>query len=154
MCSFGWLFYVLTFQSCWHQRLFGWNDCFCAGNTVYQPVTVVTPQGQVVTQAISPGTIHIQNSQVCRAHTNTFTHNHKRSHWSVSPSTSCSSSFSSIRTWVSLVEMITRLKTSVVFSPSRLPVSCAPGSSSTLRLVGKQTFKVSLWSFVVPDIHL
>ncbi|XP_059417549.1 homeobox protein PKNOX1-like isoform X3 [Carassius carassius] len=34
------------------------------GNTVYQPVTVVTPQGQVVTQAISPGTIHIQNSQV------------------------------------------------------------------------------------------
>lgn len=36
-----------------------------AGNTVYQPVTVVTPQGQVVTQAISPGTIHIQNSQVC-----------------------------------------------------------------------------------------
>ncbi len=82
MCSFGWLFYVLLItyepcQSCWHQRLFGWNDCsscFCAGNTVYQPVTVVTPQGQVVTQAISPGTIHIQNSQVCRAHTNTFTH--------------------------------------------------------------------------------
>ncbi|XP_059355637.1 homeobox protein PKNOX1.1 isoform X2 [Carassius carassius] len=35
-----------------------------AGNAVYQPVTVVTPQGQVVTQAISPGTIHIQNSQV------------------------------------------------------------------------------------------
>lgn len=35
-----------------------------AGNTVYQPVTVVTPQGQVVTQAISPGTIHIQNSQL------------------------------------------------------------------------------------------
>ncbi|XP_026074347.1 homeobox protein PKNOX1-like isoform X1 [Carassius auratus] len=34
------------------------------GNTVYQPVTVVTPQGQVVTQAISPGTIHIQNSQL------------------------------------------------------------------------------------------
>ncbi|XP_042619260.1 homeobox protein PKNOX1.1 isoform X2 [Cyprinus carpio] len=35
------------------------------GNAVYQPVTVVTPQGHVVTQAISPGTIHIQNSQVC-----------------------------------------------------------------------------------------
>ncbi|XP_065149072.1 homeobox protein PKNOX1.1 [Paramisgurnus dabryanus] len=33
------------------------------GNTVYHPVTVVTPQGQVVTQAISPG-IHIQNSQL------------------------------------------------------------------------------------------
>uniref|UniRef100_A0A9J7X1R4 Pbx/knotted 1 homeobox 1.1 n=2 Tax=Cyprinus carpio TaxID=7962 RepID=A0A9J7X1R4_CYPCA len=34
------------------------------GNAVYQPVTVVTPQGHVVTQAISPGTIHIQNSQI------------------------------------------------------------------------------------------
>ncbi|XP_043362673.1 homeobox protein PKNOX1 isoform X3 [Dermochelys coriacea] len=34
-----------------------------AGGTVYQPVTVVTPQGQVVTQALSPGTIRIQNSQ-------------------------------------------------------------------------------------------
>lgn len=32
---------------------------------MYQPVTVVTPQGQVVTQALSPGTIRIQNSQVC-----------------------------------------------------------------------------------------
>ncbi|KAK2089869.1 hypothetical protein P7K49_032535 [Saguinus oedipus] len=36
-----------------------------AGGTVYQPVTVVTPQGQVVTQTLSPGTIRIQNSQVC-----------------------------------------------------------------------------------------
>lgn len=37
----------------------------CApGGTVYQPVTVVTPQGQVVTQTISPGTIRIQNTQV------------------------------------------------------------------------------------------
>ncbi|XP_019064907.1 homeobox protein PKNOX1 isoform X2 [Fukomys damarensis] len=35
-----------------------------AGGTVYQPVTVVTPQGQVVTQALSPGTIRIQNSQL------------------------------------------------------------------------------------------
>ncbi|KAI1899098.1 hypothetical protein AGOR_G00057990 [Albula goreensis] len=34
------------------------------GGTVYQPVTVVTPQGQVVTQAISPGTIRIQNTQL------------------------------------------------------------------------------------------
>ncbi|XP_057182721.1 homeobox protein PKNOX1.1 [Triplophysa rosa] len=34
------------------------------GNALYQPVTVVTPQGKVVTQAISPGTIHIQNSQL------------------------------------------------------------------------------------------
>ncbi|XP_036419299.1 homeobox protein PKNOX1 [Colossoma macropomum] len=35
-----------------------------SGGTVYQPVTVVTPEGQVVTQALSPGTIHIQNSQL------------------------------------------------------------------------------------------
>uniref|UniRef100_A0A3Q0R4L4 Pbx/knotted 1 homeobox 1.1 n=1 Tax=Amphilophus citrinellus TaxID=61819 RepID=A0A3Q0R4L4_AMPCI len=35
-----------------------------AGGTVYQPVTVVTPQGQVVTQALSPGTIRVQNNQL------------------------------------------------------------------------------------------
>ncbi|XP_066563183.1 homeobox protein PKNOX1 isoform X2 [Amia ocellicauda] len=35
-----------------------------AGGTVYQPVTVVTPQGQVVTQTLSPGTIRIQNAQL------------------------------------------------------------------------------------------
>ncbi|KAG8507168.1 Homeobox protein PKNOX1 [Galemys pyrenaicus] len=35
-----------------------------AGGTVYQPVTVVTPQGQVVTQALPPGTIRIQNPQL------------------------------------------------------------------------------------------
>ncbi|XP_041937277.1 homeobox protein PKNOX1 isoform X3 [Alosa sapidissima] len=35
-----------------------------SGGTVYQPVTVVTPQGQVVTQALSPGTIRIQNTQL------------------------------------------------------------------------------------------
>ncbi|KAI7811410.1 homeobox protein PKNOX1 [Triplophysa rosa] len=34
------------------------------GGTVYQPVTVVTPHGHVVTQTLSPGTIHIQNSQL------------------------------------------------------------------------------------------
>ncbi|KAG7467286.1 hypothetical protein MATL_G00151750 [Megalops atlanticus] len=34
------------------------------GGTVYQPVTVVTPQGQVVTQTLSPGTIRIQNTQL------------------------------------------------------------------------------------------
>ncbi|MEQ2293030.1 Homeobox protein pknox1 [Ameca splendens] len=33
------------------------------GSAVYQPVTVVTPQGQVVTQALSPGTIRVQNNQ-------------------------------------------------------------------------------------------
>uniref|UniRef100_A0A8C1VFU1 Pbx/knotted 1 homeobox 1.2 n=1 Tax=Cyprinus carpio TaxID=7962 RepID=A0A8C1VFU1_CYPCA len=38
--------------------------CFNPGGTVYQPVTVVTPQGQVVTQTLSPGTIRIQNSQL------------------------------------------------------------------------------------------
>uniref|UniRef100_A0A8C4X4M6 PBX/knotted 1 homeobox 1 n=1 Tax=Erpetoichthys calabaricus TaxID=27687 RepID=A0A8C4X4M6_ERPCA len=35
-----------------------------ACGTVYQPVTVVTPQGQVVTQTLSPGTIRIQNTQL------------------------------------------------------------------------------------------
>lgn len=82
-----------------------------------------------------------------RAHTNIFTHR------SVTPSTSCSSSFSSIRTWVSLGEMTALLKASVVFFPNRLPMSCAPGSSSTLRLVGKLMFKVSRCSFVLPDIN-
>lgn len=41
------------------------SACVCVpGGTVYQPVTVVTPQGQVVTQALSPGTIRVQNNQV------------------------------------------------------------------------------------------
>lgn len=41
------------------------TKCVCVpGGTVYQPVTVVTPQGQVVTQALSPGTIRVQNNQV------------------------------------------------------------------------------------------
>ncbi|XP_064827062.1 homeobox protein PKNOX1-like isoform X2 [Oncorhynchus masou masou] len=35
-----------------------------AGGTVYQPITVVTPQGQVVGQAISPQTIRINNTQL------------------------------------------------------------------------------------------
>ncbi|XP_075436663.1 homeobox protein PKNOX1 isoform X2 [Ascaphus truei] len=35
-----------------------------SGGTVYQPVTVVTPQGHVVAQTMSPGTIRIQNSQL------------------------------------------------------------------------------------------
>ncbi|XP_037542694.1 homeobox protein PKNOX1.1 [Nematolebias whitei] len=34
------------------------------GGTVYQPVTVVTPQGQMMTQALSPGTIRVQNNQL------------------------------------------------------------------------------------------
>ncbi|XP_048471420.1 homeobox protein PKNOX2 isoform X2 [Rhincodon typus] len=34
------------------------------GGTIYQPVTMVTSQGQVVTQAIPQGTIQIQNTQV------------------------------------------------------------------------------------------
>uniref|UniRef100_A0A673YGZ6 PBX/knotted 1 homeobox 1 n=2 Tax=Salmo trutta TaxID=8032 RepID=A0A673YGZ6_SALTR len=35
-----------------------------AGGTVYQPVTVVNSQGQVVSQSISPQTIRIQNTQL------------------------------------------------------------------------------------------
>ncbi|KAG7330887.1 hypothetical protein KOW79_004856 [Hemibagrus wyckioides] len=34
-----------------------------SGGAVYQPVTLVTPQGHVMAQAISPSKIHIQNSQ-------------------------------------------------------------------------------------------
>ncbi|XP_046701791.1 homeobox protein PKNOX1.1 isoform X1 [Silurus meridionalis] len=34
-----------------------------SGGAVYQPVTVVTPQGHVMAQAISPSKIHLQNSQ-------------------------------------------------------------------------------------------
>lgn len=34
------------------------------GGTLYQPVTMVTSQGQVLTQAIPQGTIQIQNAQV------------------------------------------------------------------------------------------
>lgn len=41
---------------------------FCAGGTIYQPVTMVTSQGQVVTQAIPQGTIQIQNTQVRDCH--------------------------------------------------------------------------------------
>ncbi|KAJ3592091.1 hypothetical protein NHX12_007220 [Muraenolepis orangiensis] len=35
-----------------------------SGGTVYQPVTLVTPQGQLMTQSISPGTIRVQNNQL------------------------------------------------------------------------------------------
>ncbi|XP_026232381.1 homeobox protein PKNOX1.1 isoform X1 [Anabas testudineus] len=41
-----------------------WHTTPPSGGTVYQPVTVVTPQGQVVTQALSPGTIRVQNNQL------------------------------------------------------------------------------------------
>ncbi|XP_037646567.1 homeobox protein PKNOX1.1 isoform X1 [Sebastes umbrosus] len=41
-----------------------WHTTAPSGGTVYQPVTVVTPQGQVVTQALSPGTIRVQNNQL------------------------------------------------------------------------------------------
>lgn len=34
------------------------------GGALYQPVTMVTSQGQVVTQAIPQGAIQIQNTQV------------------------------------------------------------------------------------------
>ncbi|KAM9802218.1 homeobox protein PKNOX1.1 isoform 4-T6 [Syngnathus typhle] len=41
-----------------------WHTTTQTGGTVYQPVTVVTHQGQVVTQAISPGTLRVQNNQL------------------------------------------------------------------------------------------
>ncbi|XP_069388599.1 homeobox protein PKNOX1.1 isoform X7 [Paralichthys olivaceus] len=41
-----------------------WHTTPPSGGTVYQPVTVVTPQGQVVTQTLSPGTIRVQNNQL------------------------------------------------------------------------------------------
>lgn len=72
---------------------------------------------------------------------------HRQIHWSFTACTYCSSNFSSIRTWVSSEETTARLKTSVAFSPNKLPTSCAPGSSSTLRLVGKQMFKGNPFCF-------
>ncbi|XP_070969693.1 homeobox protein PKNOX1-like isoform X1 [Oncorhynchus clarkii lewisi] len=47
---------VLAGMSPWHTT--------STGGTVYQPITVVTPQGQVVGQAISPQTIRINNTQL------------------------------------------------------------------------------------------
>ncbi|KYO31362.1 homeobox protein PKNOX2 [Alligator mississippiensis] len=40
------------------------NSQVVSGGTLYQPVTMVTSQGQVVTQAIPQGAIQIQNTQV------------------------------------------------------------------------------------------
>uniref|UniRef100_A0A8C8VIJ6 PBX/knotted 1 homeobox 2 n=1 Tax=Pelusios castaneus TaxID=367368 RepID=A0A8C8VIJ6_9SAUR len=40
------------------------NSQVVSGGALYQPVTMVTSQGQVVTQAIPPGAIQIQNTQV------------------------------------------------------------------------------------------
>ncbi|KAG2469607.1 PKNX2 protein, partial [Polypterus senegalus] len=40
------------------------NSQVVSGGTLYQPVTMVTSQGQVLTQAIPQGTIQIQNTQV------------------------------------------------------------------------------------------
>nr|XP_020469175.1 homeobox protein PKNOX2 isoform X3 [Monopterus albus] len=39
------------------------NSQVVPGGTLYQPVAMVTSQGQVLTQALPPGTIQIQNSQ-------------------------------------------------------------------------------------------
>ncbi|XP_077335588.1 homeobox protein PKNOX1 isoform X1 [Lithobates pipiens] len=52
-------FVLLWFSFSWCHVTF-----FPLGGTVYQPVTVVTPQGQVVGQALSPANIRIQNSQL------------------------------------------------------------------------------------------
>ncbi|XP_037344161.1 homeobox protein PKNOX1.1 isoform X1 [Pungitius pungitius] len=52
-----------------------WHTTPPSGGTVYQPVTVVTPQGQVVTQALSPGTIRVQNNQLqLQFHQDLFNH--------------------------------------------------------------------------------
>ncbi|XP_015244309.1 PREDICTED: homeobox protein PKNOX2 isoform X2 [Cyprinodon variegatus] len=40
------------------------NSQVVSGGTLYQPVAMVTSQGQVLTQALPPGSIQIQNSQV------------------------------------------------------------------------------------------
>nr|XP_046267429.1 homeobox protein PKNOX2 [Scatophagus argus] len=40
------------------------NSQVVSGGTLYQPVAMVTSQGQVLTQTLPPGTIQIQNSQV------------------------------------------------------------------------------------------
>ncbi|XP_035289940.1 homeobox protein PKNOX2 isoform X2 [Anguilla anguilla] len=40
------------------------NSQVVSGGTLYQPVTMVTSQGQVLTQALPQGTIQIQNAQV------------------------------------------------------------------------------------------
>ncbi|KAK6292553.1 hypothetical protein J4Q44_G00371370 [Coregonus suidteri] len=47
---------VMAGMSPWHTTT--------TGGTVYQPVTVVNSQGQVMSQTISPHTIHIQNTQL------------------------------------------------------------------------------------------
>lgn len=41
-----------------------WRQIIPSGGTLYQPVAMVTSQGHVLTQALPPGTIQIQNSQV------------------------------------------------------------------------------------------
>nr|XP_061801377.1 uncharacterized protein panx3 isoform X1 [Nerophis lumbriciformis] len=40
------------------------NSQMVSGGSLYQPVAMVTSQGQVLTQALPPGTIQIQNSQL------------------------------------------------------------------------------------------
>lgn len=43
---------------------YSWRQIISSGGTLYQPVAMVTSQGQVLTQALPPGAIQIQNSQV------------------------------------------------------------------------------------------
>lgn len=43
---------------------YSWRQIIPSGGTLYHPVAMVTSQGQVLTQALPPGTIQIQNSQV------------------------------------------------------------------------------------------
>lgn len=118
------------------------------GGAVYQPVTVVTPQGHVMTQAISPGKIHIQNSQVCTSFMHTACTNCLKVISHIKQTRTLSDrdtdllvlffylsiySCRWIRILVSSVMKTTRLKTSVVSSPNKPPTWCAHGSSSTSR---------------------
>ncbi|KAM9540517.1 homeobox protein PKNOX2-like isoform 1-T1 [Salvelinus alpinus] len=47
------------------------NSQVVSGGTLYQPVAMVTSQGQVLTQGLPQGTIQIQNSQTAAASVNT-----------------------------------------------------------------------------------
>lgn len=113
------------------------------GGAVYQPVTLVTPQGHVMAQAISPSKIHIQNSQVWTSHKYTacfkaVTHTHSINQINTLTCCAFSPSIYSCR-WIRILDSslmkTVLLKTSVAFSPNRPPTSCAHGSSSTLRWV-------------------
>lgn len=55
-----WMWLPVAAEATWYS----WCQIIPSGGTLYQPVAMVTSQGQVLTQALPPGTIQIQNSQV------------------------------------------------------------------------------------------